>query len=260
MFRLKQQEDYEVDQAEVTDIACFAVADGAVGDSGRCGGSVCRTLCQRSVNCAARLKIASSSSTESRDLSPYEAATASMFPGELHARFRSIAGGSGCPASLSASGGPAAAGYACMTLLSPERDCSPEPEARPVTGNSHYDENVSRSCCTGTGHYGCRVFGIDRKLGSDRNNSNSASADRLAHVPNCGTAVTGNTVAYTCAKHRNMTSFGGGNVASGDRVGIVDNDGPMTSFQCHGQPVYERRCNDRDDNTVKVAVEIGDVF
>jgi len=246
---LKQQEDFDVDHADITDIACFSLADGTSGDG------LYRTLCQRSVNCAARIKVASSSSTESRDLSPYEAATASIFPGELHGRFRSIVGGSGCPASLLTPDGPAAAGYACMTLLSPDRDCSPEPETRPAVigvGSCRYDDsNSSRNCCSGTGHYGCRVVNADRK--PQRNNSNVASAERIALVPNCGNAVTGNTGAFTCSKHRNMISLGS------EKHGVGNKDSVMTPLQCRSQQANERH-KDPDESVVKHAIEIGDVF
>jgi hypothetical protein len=247
MCRLKQQDDFDVDPADVTDIACFALADGIGGD-GRCGNSV-RTLCQRTVNCAARRKMASSSSVESRDLSPYEAAASSSFPGELHGRFRSIPAGGGYPASLSASGGPAAAGYACMTLLSPERDCSPDPELQPVGGSCRCEGDATlgttRNCRCGAGHYGCRMVGVDRKPGSCRRCPAPSSADTAAHAAHCGGGG-GNAVVYTCSKHGNITLAGSG-------------DGAVTTLQCRSQHM-QRRCKETDDNAAKTSIEIGDVF
>ena len=256
--RLKQQDDYDVGRPDVTDIACFALTDGVGGD-GRCGGGV-RTLCQRSVSCAARRKMASSSSIESRDLSPYEAAasTTATFPGELHGRVRHSAGGE-YPNALLASGRPGAAGYACMTLLSPaERDCSPEPEIQLIgagAGSCRCDCDAkvgsSRICRCGAELYGCRVVGVDRKRGSTRKCPASRSVDHTAHVPHCGNvaAAVANAVVYTCSKHRNVTLGGGGS-----------DDGLMTSLQGRGQPLQHRFKENNDESVVQMAIETGDVF
>lgn len=228
--RLKNQEDFDVDRTDATDIACFSMADDHIGSDGsRCAGSV-RTLCQRSVNCASRRKMASSSSAESRDMSPHDASASLTYPSELHGRFRPISGAIGYPTSLSAPGGPAAAGYACMTLLSPERDCSPEPEIQPVGGGS------SRNSCCGTGHYGCR----EPRPGSDRRYQSAASGEWPMPVP----AHSSSAVIYTCSKHKNMTSVGG--------------DTMMTTMS-RGQPA-QHRCKQHDGNAMKMAAEIGNVF